>query len=401
MKNKSIKEHFRSMGPAWIISAVACGPATLASVSRAGASYSYGLLWVVILSSIFGTTAQYMAAKTGVLSGKGIISTTEEQLGKIWAWIITIDALAATWLAAMVLMNALSGITSVLTGIHTPFWGVPFALCICLLLLAGGYKRFELFCKLLVAFVICCFISILFIADIDTGQLMQGFVPQFPGGMNSALLSAAIMGGAVHITIIGMHTYTVGARRWKSEDLGLARLDTLLSMGAAFGLYSVAIFIVSAAILYPHHIEVKKATDAALALAPLLGKKAMMVFLIGLFAAALSTISPTFLAGAYFVADKMHWQLDVKDARFRYVIIAGCLLSITGPFLKGGFFFLLPIMLALGLVGTPLVLVVILFLLNRRPMKDLAPNSLPLNILGTITVLVTTFLALRFIILQL
>lgn len=34
-----------------------------------------------------------------------IIRTTEEHLGKTWAYILTIDALIATWLAAMVLMN--------------------------------------------------------------------------------------------------------------------------------------------------------------------------------------------------------------------------------------------------------------------------------------------------------
>ena len=71
-------------------------------------------------------------------------------------------------------------------------------------------------------------------------------------------------------------------------------------MGLAFGLYSAAIFLVSAAVLNPNQIVITKATDAALALAPLLGERAMLVFLIGLFAAALSTISPTFLAGAYF-----------------------------------------------------------------------------------------------------
>ena len=81
------------MGPAWVISAVACGPATLASVSIAGANYSYAMLWVVVLSAVFGTTAQYLAAKISILENRGIIATTEERLGKIWAWILTLYAL--------------------------------------------------------------------------------------------------------------------------------------------------------------------------------------------------------------------------------------------------------------------------------------------------------------------
>ena len=104
-------DYFRRMGPAWVISAVACGPATLASVSIAGASYGFGLLWVVVLSAAFGATAQYLAAKIGILKGKGIIALTEERLGPVWSWILTIDAVVATYIAAIVLMNALVGIT--------------------------------------------------------------------------------------------------------------------------------------------------------------------------------------------------------------------------------------------------------------------------------------------------
>lgn len=63
--------YVRQMGPPWIISAVACGPATLASVCIAGASYGFDLLRVVILSAVFGTTAQYLAAKIGITGGKG------------------------------------------------------------------------------------------------------------------------------------------------------------------------------------------------------------------------------------------------------------------------------------------------------------------------------------------
>ena len=365
----------RSMGPAWIISAVACGPATLASVSTAGARYAYELMWVVVLSAVFGSTAQYLAAKIGVLEGRGIIATTEQRLGKLWAWILTIDALIATWLAALFLMNALSGVTSLITGLESPYWGVGYGLLIGALLVRGGYRWFETLCKLLVACVVLSFTIVLFIAELSYSEILKGLVPHFPGGMDSALMTAAIMGGAVHITIIGMHTYNTNARGWKAGDLPLARTDTVLSMGLAFGLYSIAIFLVSAAVLHPHQVVVKKATDAALALAPLLGKGAMIMFLLGLLGAAFSTLAPTFLAGAFFVSDKMHWQLDVKDKRFAAVIWVGCALSMLGPFVKGSFFLLLPLMLALGLTGTPLIIAIIMHLLRKSEIVGDYKNS--------------------------
>ena len=65
------------MGPAWIIAADASVPATLASLCIAGATYSYKMLWVVLLSVLFGATAQYMAARIGILEGRGIIATVK------------------------------------------------------------------------------------------------------------------------------------------------------------------------------------------------------------------------------------------------------------------------------------------------------------------------------------
>ena len=385
------------MGPAWIISAVACGPATLASVSIAGASYGFSFLWVVILSAVFGATAQYLAAKIGVLKGKGIIALTEEKLGPIWAWILTIDAAMATYIAALVLMNALVGITGLVTGIKTSWWGFPYAFIISWAIIKGGYRWFELICKIMVGFVVLCFILTAMQINISISDVAGGLIPHLPSGFKPALMMAAIMGGAVHITIIGMHTYTVNDKQWKEKDISLARFDTVLSMGVAFGIYSLAIYTVAAAVLHPNNVEIKEATDAALGLGPLLGKSAMWVFLIGLWAATLSTISPTFLAGAYFICDRMGWSRSNKGSRFNLLVLAGALLSATGPLIKGSFFLLLPVMLAMGLCGTPLIIGIIMFFLLKEKLPTTSRNSLALNILAAMTLFITTLLAVQFI----
>jgi manganese transport protein len=392
---------FRKMGPAWVVSAVACGPATLASVSIAGSTFGYSLLWVVILSAILATVSQYLAAKTGILGQGGVIHLVDVHLGTFWGWVLTVDALLATWLAAVVLMKALAGTTSLVTGLSTPFWGIPYAFFFFFLLIVGGYKRFELFCKLLVGVVVLCFVITLAIVKPDIGPILEGLVPTIPPGIDSAVMMAGIMGGAVHITIIAMHTYTVNARKWTIAEMGLARFDTIFSMFFAFGLYSVSIFLAAAAVLHPKGIQVKSALDVAMSLAPLVGKHGQVIFLIGLLAAVVSTIAPTYLAGGYFLSDKLHWAPDVKDTRFRLLIALGCGLSVLGPFLKGSFIFLLVLMLALGLCGTPLVLVLIMVLLNRRSFSGERKNPMLLNILGGAAVAVTTFLAARFILMKL
>ena len=387
------------MGPAWIIAADACGPATLASLSIAGSTYGYKLLWVVLLSVLFGATAQHLAVKIGVIEGRGIITTTEERLGPVWSWVLTVDAVLVTLLAALVLMNALCGVTSLVTGIQTPYWGFFFAAVIAVILIKGGYRWFELLCKGLIVLILGSFLGTLAFVDLSWKEIGAGLVPNLPGGMDSALMMAAIMGGAVHITIIGMHTYNCNAKKWTRGDLKLAKLDNALSMGGAFGLYSILIFFVAAAVLFPNQIKVVTATDAALSLKPLLGSGTMAIFLLGLWGAAFSTLSPTVLAGVYFILDKMKWPLydNNRDRRFIWTVIASCGLVAFGPFLKGGFFLLLPLMLALGLCGTPLILAIILYLLNKEEIAGEDRNTWPLNFLAGMTLLVTGLLALRFI----
>jgi len=393
--------YLRNMGPAWVVSAVACGPATLASVSIAGAKFGYSLLWVVVLSAILATVSQYLAAKTGILGQEGVIHLVDVHLGRFWGWVLTIDALFATWLASVILMKALSGTMSIITGLSPPLWGIVFAIFFFLLLSLGGYSRFEIFCKLLVAVVVVCFVLTVVIVRPDIGPILKGLVPMIPTGIDSAVTMAGIMGGAVHITIIAMHTYTVNARKWTIAETGLARFDTVFSMLFAFGLYSVSIFLVAAVVLRPVGVQVRSPVDVAMSLAPLVGRYGQPIFLVGFWAALVSTISPTYLAGAYFLSDKLARKADPENGWFRLFIALGCGLSVFGPFLPGSFFLLLVDMLAIGLCGTPLILILIMILLNRKSFSGNRRNSSLMNILGSAAIVVTTFLAARFILVKL
>ncbi len=388
---------FRQMGPAWVISAVACGPATMASVSIAGAHYGYQLLWVVVLSALLAFVVQFMAAKVGLIGGKGIIAIVEERWGNVWAWILMIDALLATWLAAAVLMKALVGTTGLVTGVFTPWWSLIYVVLIFFLVGMGGYRWVERVCKTLVSIVVGCFIVTVIMIKPDLSGMAGGLVPTFPTGSQGALMMAGIMGGAVHITIIAMHTYNVNARNWGPDDMGLAWTDTFLSMFLAFGIYSVSLFVAAASVLHPQGIEVKTAFDLARPLKPVLGVYAHGIFLAGFWAAVFSTIMPTYLAAGYFIADKMKWTVSVRDTRFKVVVFLGCLISLVGLLVKGSFLILLVVMLALGLCGTPLVVFILLFLLNQKDWAKEHCNGWLLNLIGGAALLITTLLAVRFI----
>jgi manganese transport protein len=269
-----------------------------------------------------------------------------------------------------------------------------------MLLNKGGYRLLEKVSKILVCLVVSCFVITAIKIRPDMGSMLTGLIPTMQGQGQEALMMAAIMGGAVHITIIAMHSYTVNQRGWTSQEMPLAAMDTFLSMFVAFGLYSVAIFLTGAAWLHPQNVAIKNAFDLARTLTPVLGPYAGTVFMFGLWGAVLSTITPTFLAGGYFLADTFGWGKDMRDPRFNKAVLAGCMVSLAGPLLPGGWLIMLVIMLAMGLCGTPLIIGMNLLLLNQKSWAGEHTNGLAVNILGLLSLILTTFLAGRWVLAQ-
>ncbi|MFB6172001.1 MAG: NRAMP family divalent metal transporter [Haloarculaceae archaeon] len=392
MDTENASGYLSRLGPTWLAGAVAAGPATMASLVTAGASYDYALLWVVVLSAVLGATAQLLASRLSLLTERGIVSVVEDRLGEWWAWVLVVDAVLAAGLAQLVIMKGLADVSATVTGVDARIWGVAWAVVLAVGLASGGYRIAELGAKVLVSAIVVAFVASLVVVPVDLGAAARGLVPAFPG-VDGALLAASVLGGAVHVTLVTMQSYTTRARGWTIADRRLARFDVLTSMGLAFGAYSLAIFLVAASVLTPENAG--SAAGAAQALGPLVGADAKWLFLLGLWGAAISTLGGNTVVPPYLLADKLGWATDVSDQRFRALVVVVALLSAGGAFLGGAFFPLLVLVLAFGLVGTPFALVVVLYLLNDPAVGE--PPSTAANLGGAVLVLVTAVTAGSFV----
>ncbi|WP_246998438.1 NRAMP family divalent metal transporter [Halosolutus gelatinilyticus] len=397
----------RRLGPAWLAGAIAAGPATMVSLLVAGASFGYALLWVVVLSAVLGTVAQYLAMRLGLLTEAGIVAVVDEHLGSGWAWVLVIDAVLAAGLAQLVIMKTVADVSATIVAgadvgiavLADPrFWGVLWALALALGLAGGGYRLAEIGAKLLVSLVVLAFVGSAIIVPIEPGAAATGLDPEIPAGVGGAVVAAGVLGGAVHITLVTMQSYTMRARGWTERDLGIATFDVVSSMLVAFGLFSLAIFLVAASVLPEAGLDPESIdqVQAARALGPVAGDHATWLFLLGLWGAAVSTLGGNTIVPPYLLADKLDWEQSVEDPRYRTALVAVALASAGGAFLEGAFFQLLVLVLAFGLVGTPFALVVILVLLND---PDVVPetNSTAANLGGLVLVAVATVLAAEFV----
>lgn len=394
----NVRSYLSRLGPTWLAGAIAAGPATMAAVITAGASFGYALLWVVILSAVLGATAQYLSMRLGLLTEEGIVSTVEANLGEVWAWVLVVDTVLASGLAQIVIMKTVADVSATITGIDPRVWGIAWALVLAFGLAGGGYYIAEVGAKVIVSAVVLAFIASLLVVPIDGGAATGGLIPTIPAGLDGALIAAGVLGGAVHITLITMQTYTMRARGWTRDDYGLGLFDVGTSMLVAFGLFSLATFLVAASVLHTPDVVAAEldALAAAEALGPLAGEYAQWLFLVGLWGAAISTLGANTVVPPYLVADKLDWGTDVSDPRFRAAIVVVALVGAVGAFLEGAFFPLLVLVLAFGLVGTPFALIVVLYLLND-PGTVSETNPLPANVGGVVLVLITAVLAVGFV----
>ena len=387
---KRVREYTGNMGPSWVAGAIAAGPATMASLVTAGAAYGYDLLWVVVLSAVAGALAQYLAMRLGLLTGRGIVAVVEDRLGEWWAWLLVADVVIASGVAQLVIMYTLASVSAIITGVDAWIWGAVWAGVLALGLAGRGYGLLEAAAKVLVATVVLAFVASLFVVPIDPGATAGGLVPRLPGG--SALVAAGILGGAVHITLITMHSYTMRARGWTEADYELASFDVGASMLVAFGVYSLALFIVAASVLTDPDLST---VGAAQALGPLVGENAKWLFLLGLGGAAISTLGGNTIVPPFVVADKLGWDTTVADSRYRALLAAVALLSAPGAVIGGQVLGQLVLVLALGTVGTPFAIAIVLYLLNSDAVPR--PNSALANAGGVALLLISGSLAANFV----
>ncbi|MFH5801930.1 divalent metal cation transporter [Haladaptatus sp. CMAA 1911] len=386
----TVRNYLSEMGPSWVAGSIAAGPATMASLIAAGARFNYALLWVVILSAVAGALAQYLAMRLGLFTEQGIVNIVEEYLGRWWSWILVIDVVIAAGVAQLVIMNTVASVSSTITGIEARIWGLTWALILSIGLAGRGYRFIEFVAKLLITAVVLTFVASLYVVPLDPGNAAQGLVPSLPSG--SAVVAAGILGGAVHITLITMHSYTMRARGWTDREFGLATFDILTSMLIAFGIYSIAIFLVTASVITDPNLTT---VSAAQALGPLVGSSAKWLFLFGLGGAAVSTLGGNTIVPPFVVADKLGWGTTVEDSRYRVLLAAVALLSALGAFIGGEVIGQLALVLALGTVGTPFAIVVVLYLLNSKAVSE--PNSVLANSGGLALLFVSGSLAVNFV----
>jgi manganese transport protein len=312
------------VGPAVLISVGYMDPGNWSSDLEAGATYRYGLLWVVALSSVMAIIMQVCAARLGVVTGKDLAQACRDFYPS-WTrwpnWVSCELAIGACDLAE-VLGSAVA--LKLLFGIPL-FWAVVITACDVLLLLTLqglGMRLIEALILVLVATIgVCYFIELFVLPATHPSFVEMGHALVTPafGEPNMVYLAIAIIGATVMPHNLYLHSALVQSRRIGKDDASVRQairfntLDSALALSVAF-FVNAAILVLAAMVFHGQTDAGSEDTDwiqrAYLTLSPLLGTAAAStLFAVALLASGQSSTITGTMAGQVVMEGFLRWQM--------------------------------------------------------------------------------------------
>lgn len=386
------------LGPGIITANVDNDAGGITTYSVAGASLGYKLLWVFIPITIALVVVQEMSARMGAITKKGLADLIRENYGVRITLFVMIGLLFAD------LGNTIAEFAGVAASMEifgvSKYIAVPIgALFVWAVVLRGSYKTVERV-FLFASALYFTYVASGFMANPPWGEVARELVmPSF--SFDSDYL--AILIGTIGTTIAPwMQFYIQSAVVEKGitkEEYKYSRWDVIIG---CFMTDFVAVFIIvaCAATIFVSGIQIETAKDAAIALEPLAGKWASVLFALGLLNASLFSASILPLATAYYICEAFGFEAGIdkkwSEAPVFYwlytALVAIGALIILIPDVP-----LIEVMLWSQVINgilLPFILIFMLQLINNKDLMGDYVNSQSFNIIAWLTTIIMVTLTL-------
>jgi NRAMP (natural resistance-associated macrophage protein)-like metal ion transporter len=375
--------------------------------SQAGAQFGYSLLWLLIPVAVAMIVVQEMCARMGAVTGKGLADLIRENFGvKVTFWCLLLFVLSDVGNTA----TEFAGVAS-----SAPIFGgylqVPnaeafkiamvlgAAIFVFLTVTRGTAKLLErvffVFCFAYVAYIVSAFL----VHPNWNDVLRQTIVPHFSASKAYVLMIVAVIGTTISPWMQFYIQAAVVDKGVREDDYKYSRIDV-----ATGGIWAsvVAYFIIvsCAATIYVHNVHavhpivVKDVGDVAVALQPLAGRFAALLFALGLLNAAVFTASILPLSTAYYVCEAFGFERGVdhrlRDAPIFYslylalIAIGSAIVIVPGAPLLSIIFYSQVFNGAL----LPIVLLLMLLLINKKRLMGRWTNNLAFNVIAWSTAVI-------------
>jgi Mn2+/Fe2+ NRAMP family transporter len=317
------------LGPGLLAGLSDDDPAGITTYSVLGADYGYRLLWIIPFSTILLVQFHLLAVRVGAATGKGFVGIIRERWGRSWGYFAVIGLLFANF---GTICAEYAGISAALGLLDIPSWiSAPLAgTLICLVVVLGSFHRVERI-LLFISATLALYIVDGILAKPDWSAVWHhSVVPHIPLDHAGWVAIAATLGTTLAPWGLAfIQSYAVDKKitmenmRWERVDVVIGSLLT--------GLIGIAIAVACAATLHQSGIHIQDASDVAIALKPLAGNFATLLFGVGLLGASLLAAAIVPLATAYSIAEGIGApaSLDLDSKHFQFFYAAFVVLTVA------------------------------------------------------------------------
>lgn len=294
------------MGPGIIASSAGNDSGGISTYSVAGARYGYAMLWMMLAMTPSYVIVQEMAGRMGAVTGKGFSALIRERFGvrpTLLAMLMLLASNAATTVAEFAGIAAALELFGVSRYVSVPVAAVV----VWLLVVRGSYRNVE---KVLLALsaVFVSYIIAAFMAQPPWAQVARSFVvPTVIPTQAFIALAIGLTGTTIAPWMQFLVQSNIVEKGTTIKEWALARWDVIAGAISA-NVVACFIIITTGTVLFPRHIAVESAKEAAQALAPLAGNYATVLFALGLLSASVLSAAVLPLTASYAICEAFGWE---------------------------------------------------------------------------------------------
>lgn len=375
----------------------------IATYSIVGAHFGTKMLWVLLALTVALAITQEMGVRIGMVTRQGLAGIIRENFPIGW----TVFAMLA-----MLIAN-LGTVTAEFAGIAASFsiFGldkyvvIPIAaLLIWLILYKGSFKTTQKIFLLFSTFYIVYIINGFSIHPDFVGAFKAMFTPQVEWTQPFMFTLIAMIGTT--ITPWGqffIQSYAVD-KGLDIKHYTASRLEVYF--GAVLtNIVSFFIIVSTATVLFPLGIHIADAKDAALALEPLAGQSAQVLFAFGLFSASMLGAFILPVATSYALCEAFGWESGFdstwQKGKIFYSIILASIIIPAGIVLLPQVSFIKILVWSQGLNGVllPVILFFVMRIINKKELMGEYVNKRLSNVVGWCTIGVIMLASLTLVVL--
>ena len=330
----------KKLGPGLITGAADDDPSGIATYSQSGAQFGFQMLWTLLFTWPLMVGIQIVSARIGRVTGEGLAGNLKRLYTPALLYFIVSLLTIANTINIAADLAAMADAVQLLAGGKHALWVMLFGAVSVLLQVFIPYVRYVRVLKWL-TLALLAYVGTVFSVSIHWTEVAHALVlPQIELSRAYLTTIVAIFGTTIspylffwqasqEVEELKADPHAASLRHAPEQARSHLRrisIDTWIGMGVS-NLIAFFIMLTTAATLFAHGItDIQTSRDAALALKPLAGDFAFLLFSAGIVGTGMLAIPVLAGSAAYAVAGAFDWRsgLDLKLAlgwRF-YSIIA-------------------------------------------------------------------------------